>query len=284
MDIKARIEIQDGGELNWPIEIPNSFAVADVRVTVRGLYHDDASDVRIRLLHDDEGATLFDASESTVNQGFGVCSFGTPENVDAPPDFSALSRGFEVGVDLFFTDSNTSLVFADDGNVNAAFGRPTSQSSTAATVPSATAAEYELYDSSKATDGFIDGIISEVSVAMTAEDKTFEHGLGDGNPWWEVDLQDNVTIGSVYVWGRNDEPVIVRPEVQRIYLNASEWFEEWESSATTSSNGLDPNNWFTLRFDDGLGNMYETRAIASNAPACGPNGCTYADNVGTRYV
>ncbi len=33
-----------------------------------------------------------------------------------------------------------------------------------------------------------------------------------------------------YLWGRDDERVVVRPEVQRVRVVAGEWFEKWTAS------------------------------------------------------
>ena len=55
LDIRGRIEVPDGREVNWPITVPNTeennFEVADVRVTVRGVFHEDARDLQVQLSH-----------------------------------------------------------------------------------------------------------------------------------------------------------------------------------------------------------------------------------------
>jgi hypothetical protein len=42
-----------------------------------------------------------------------------------------------------------------------------------------------------------------------------------------VDLGSEQDLGSVWLWGVDDERVVVRPEVQTITLYAGEWFEQW---------------------------------------------------------
>ena len=278
-EVKGRIEVADGAELNWPIAVAESFTVADVRLTLRGLYHEDARDVKIELLHADERVTVVDvpASDRRTN-----CPFGSPPTGDFSPRGSYLSGGFATGVDLYFSDGNASTRFAADPSVNLAVGRPAYQSTTASVVPSQQAAAYETYDASFAVDGHVDGTLSDITVAMTADGTSSHNGIGDGNPWWEVDLETTQEIGSVWVWGRSPAPVGVRPEVQRVTVDAGEWFEDWVDGTYESTDGN--TNWFTLQFTGPRGVTYETRGIAVDAPACGVDGCGFEDLEKTRLA
>ena len=51
LSLRANTEIADNGELNANIFVPDDFVVENVEVRVRGLYHEYASDLRIRLMH-----------------------------------------------------------------------------------------------------------------------------------------------------------------------------------------------------------------------------------------
>lgn len=44
--MRPNIRIPDFGELNWPIHVPDSYQVADAKVSLTGLYHPHASDLR----------------------------------------------------------------------------------------------------------------------------------------------------------------------------------------------------------------------------------------------
>lgn len=280
-EVQGRIEVADGAELNWPIAVAESFTVADVRLTLRGLYHEDARDVKVELLHADERVTVMDMAAADDRRRSN-CPFGTPPTGDFSPRGSYLSGRFATGVDLYFSDGNASTRFAADPGVNLAVGRPASQSTTASVVPSQQAVAYETYDASFAVDGYVDGTLSDVTVAMTADGGSSDNGVGDGNPWWEVDLETPQEIGSVWVWGRDAAPVVVRPEVQRVTVDAGEWFENWVDGTYESADGN--TNWFTLQFTGPRGVTYETRGIAVDAPACGSDGCGFEDLEKTRLV
>lgn len=46
IQLRPNIRIPDFGELNWPIHVPDSYQVADAKVSLTGLYHPHASDLR----------------------------------------------------------------------------------------------------------------------------------------------------------------------------------------------------------------------------------------------
>ena len=224
-----------------------------------------------------------------------LCQYGVPAGTVHPD--SPLSKHFDQGVDIFLTDGNSSTRLTAGGassGVNLAFGKNATQSSVASSTPSATAAAFDTFDAAKAVDGWVSGSKSQVTLAMTAQGSAFEHGNGDGNPWWEVDLGHDTAVSSVRLWGAEDEPVVVRPEVQQVTLNAGELFEIWSTSFDNNNNNNNNNNganassttiddlWFTLQFTGARGDTYETRAIAVDAPACGSRGCAYEDLDQTR--
>ncbi len=75
---RARIAIADGGELNWPIYVSDNFVVADARLAIRGLYHDDARDVTVDLLHEDNSVRIVDPALVSLDNRRANCWFGTP--------------------------------------------------------------------------------------------------------------------------------------------------------------------------------------------------------------
>jgi hypothetical protein len=44
------------------------------------------------------------------------------------------------------------------------------------------------YSASYAVDGDVEGLVSDVTIAWTADPRSHAHGTGDGNPWWEVSV------------------------------------------------------------------------------------------------
>lgn len=84
VSLTAAIPIPDaneqGGQLLWPIMVEESennsaLTVESAQLTIRGLYHESASDLTIRLLHEGNGAVL------VQQRGEGrMYGFPTPRN------------------------------------------------------------------------------------------------------------------------------------------------------------------------------------------------------------
>eukprot|EP00753_Platysulcus_tardus_P015555 PLAT5078.1.p1 GENE.PLAT5078.1~~PLAT5078.1.p1 ORF type:complete len:632 (-),score=203.59 PLAT5078.1:142-2037(-) len=181
--LRANIAIPDGGELSWPLHVPDDVTISSVSVSLRGLYHRTAGDLSIQLYH------LSGSSIITERRG-GTYKLGLP---------AANPRAL---LDAPLTGTGWTYTFEDPTATNLALAGTASQSST--------------YDSSAAAlaiDGNRNPLWAEGSVAMTGG-----HGSSDGEAWWQVDLGSSQAVGSVLLWARGrGEP---RDEVQVVTTNA----------------------------------------------------------------
>ncbi len=57
--LQSNIVIPDGEEITWPLFVSDSKTIRDVRVTLRGLYHEYAGDLMAKLVHNDKEAVMF---------------------------------------------------------------------------------------------------------------------------------------------------------------------------------------------------------------------------------
>jgi hypothetical protein len=235
--LRSNIEIPDDGEISPQIFVPDDIIVKTIEVNIRGLYHEHAEDLKIRLQHvveehsepDVSNSSMYDPAvrkEQTkslesqtyaecllVNQRQGGKFYGTPDAHPHPNRPSVVpgvnypepNRVRGVGYNYIFNDI--------DGN-NLAFNKTTKQSSTKFGGVS-----------SRAVDGITNGHYAQHSVTHTAGHKT--HQVTPGNPyhdsdpqaWWQVDLGSSQTIGSMRVWNRIQETNI--DEVQRIRTHSA---------------------------------------------------------------
>jgi len=64
IQLRTNIALPDNGELNWPLDVPDSFEVHDARVTLTGLYHPYPEDLVyvLRYCGCSLSATLFVAT------------------------------------------------------------------------------------------------------------------------------------------------------------------------------------------------------------------------------
>merc|ERR1711998_758528 len=77
-----------------------------------------------------------------------------------------------------------------------------------------------LYEgaASRAVDGGLSGFYSDRSVTHTDRNES--------EPWWQVDLGENSSVGTVVIWNREQEPNV--DEVQRVTLRGVQPFSQGE--------------------------------------------------------
>jgi hypothetical protein len=159
--------------------------VQKVEIDVRGLYHHRASDLVIKLAHDERNVLL-------AHNACGKKTFGLPNDDSRPflPARNPDGTGFD-------------YAFADVDGDNLALTGVATQSST-------------LYDAqaSRAIDGNTHGYFSHGSISHTAG-----HGASDPEPWWQVKLYEPDEIGTIKVFNRQQEPR--RDEIQIITTTSS---------------------------------------------------------------
>ncbi|CAM9210897.1 unnamed protein product [Ectocarpus sp. 13 AM-2016] len=211
--------------------------VTKTEVIVRGLYHADASDLEITVLHQ-EHSCMLSASAETMGDSSSYSArpagvqFGVPEerrymrgfgpnpaaSTGAPSRPAYWHRG--IGYDYAFAD----VVGENVAKHEQAVSR---QSST-------------IFGgvSGAAVDGQLSRFFSDGSTMMTSLET---------QPWWQVTLMKSYTLGYIRLFGREDE--VVKPEVQTITLR--------------SNNALGGS--FTLNFTDSLGTSSLTDDIQYNA-------------------
>lgn len=98
---------------------------------------------------------------------------------------------------------------------NAAFRRPAKQSSL-----------YAGADARRAVDGTTDGDYAKGSVAHTSGE--------DMDPWWEVELKEDLPVERVVVWNRTDGDVAKRLDGFRIVLLDAKRQTVWKSESTAA--------------------------------------------------
>ena len=259
--LRSRLELADLGETSFPINVPDDFVVADVKLTVRGFFHEHAGDMIIKLKHNvdrigmsslfhnqtarpNETASLENRMSNTatlVSERLGPMTFGHPR---AHPFPNIPGNGYPTANRV--RGDGLNYIIHDLHAKNLAHQKPTNQSSTSYGGVSA-----------RAVDGVTNGHYSSLSVTHTAG-----HGVStDPQAWWQVDLTAAQTIGTIGVWNRIQESNI--DEIQAITADAAETM----------------SGTFTLTFNfSGL--AYESAPIRHDAPA------TIAEEVllGSTYV
>jgi len=178
LTLDAAIQIPEprfgGGQLNWPIVIPEAghegLVVEKISVKMNGLYHEAAGDLEIRLLHHGAHSML------SGNRG-GSKRLGIPrKRHHAHISSKVLQRITELD-QIFLPGKGFDYTFADGAGTNLAFGASGEQSSSV--LGGETGIVY-------ATDGSIHGN----SAATLAEE----------NPWFQIDLGSEEEIGTVMLW------------------------------------------------------------------------------------
>lgn len=188
IQLRPNIRIPDNGELNWPLFVPDTFVVKDVKLVVTGLYHPYAEDLVIQLRHNDRVVDV-------VNRCAGDKHVGLPNpfphpNVAGPEFPPSTGTGFR-------------YVFEDALGNNLAYGKTTTQTST----------QFGGV-SSRAVDGNVAGHFSDGSVTHTGNPTGT-----DPQPYWQVDLGQDFVVGTIRVWNRQDE--LETDEVQVVRTQAS---------------------------------------------------------------
>lgn len=182
LQLRSRVRIPDGGEVNSDIVVQERAGVRDtvgaVSATIRGLYHQYAGDLVVSLIH--AGVTC-----RLLTQRGKAMTFGYP----AAPNYPL----------------GQSYTFVDFGGANLAAGRPTSMS-----------AEGYGGASSRAVDGVTTAYYSANSVTHTAPSA----GAPWRQPWWQVELAAPTPVQSVQLFPPAQEPRSV--EVQRVTCSADE--------------------------------------------------------------
>jgi hypothetical protein len=235
--LRANLEIPDDGEMNAQIYVPDDFTVRDIEVNVRGLYHEHAGDLRLRLQHVVEEHSQPDmgipdpnvtqdlpnvtrnleslnyAECILVDQRQGNKFYGTPD-AHPHPNIPSFSPGANYQEPNLVRGLGYNYVFSDTESPNLALQKPTKQSSTKFGG-----------ESSRAVDGTTNGHYAKLSVTHTAGHKTHQVTPGnpsraeDPEPWWQVDLGSTQPIGSLRIWNRIQEDNV--DEVQQIRTHSA---------------------------------------------------------------
>ncbi|ETV96257.1 hypothetical protein, variant [Aphanomyces invadans] len=145
-------------------------AVANVQVNLRGLYHPDAQDLTVYLMHNDIRARLFDPIPMS-GYHFGRPRDNTALHVDIEDSVSG------IGGDYSFVASNLGVNLALSGiaTQSTSFG-PTSLAN-------------------KAIDGIRSAYFSSQSIARTSG-----CAQRDPSPWWQLRLDEPVAIGTIKIF------------------------------------------------------------------------------------
>ena len=225
--------------------------VQSLKVRLRGLVHEDVSDVHVSLHHADRHASVF--SDVTNDSSTTPRTFGAPD----VRIFSSATSVSGTGFDYTFEDQ----MKRDDVNL-ALREAVATQSST-----------YLDAEAHRAIDGNRNGYFSSASVthtdpyrALSADRLTKEH-LNHSSAWWQLKLVDPKTVmRTIVIWNREQDQVH-RYEVQELMLKIID-------PVTVSSLGF----WFRLTchsrvrplgqdLDDGEDSSFTTESIPSTASA-----------------
>jgi len=194
--LKNVVPIKDN-EVNLPIYVPTEINnIKAVSIKVYGLYHEDASDLHISLTHQGVNADVLSPLRCSRCQGK---QFGKPkvEFSKSPDKYYPSSTPINgVGYEYTFEDI--------DPSTNIAVGKPTSQSTT----------KYNAV-SARAVDNNTNGFFSSDSVTHT-DGRGVSQSIHE--PWWQVNLQANTTIGTIKIWNRQQEVSI--DEIQIVSVNS----------------------------------------------------------------
>jgi hypothetical protein len=163
--------------------------IQSVAITIRGLYHERASDLNIRLMHAGKTCTVIDAAG-------GVKTLGIPGERHRRTEAAREANGLN--------GNGFSYTFRDIEATNLALAGTATQSTTAFGG-----------DASRAIDGNTDGRYSKGSVTHSGG-----HGDGDPEAWWQVKLamDESTQINTIRMWSRVQESAT--PEVQAISVYA----------------------------------------------------------------
>lgn len=201
--------------------------VQNVKVTMRGLYHPQASDLSVRLFHETRSAVVIANCCNQLTDAFGKPDKAVRVNrkqLEIDPTNPTSGTGF----DYSFQDLTGAKNLAADGGATAL------QSSTSGSC-----------FASNAIDGRIDGFVSSQTVART-----------DSRPnqtaWWELRLLKDTDIGTVRLWIAHEErlPAVV----QQLNVNSID--------AVSPVDGT-----FTLVFTAADGRQHSSSSISYNAVA-----------------
>lgn len=165
--------------------------VQNVAVQLRGLYHPQASDLRVRLFHETKSAVVFAHCCAPTD------AFGRPDPAlrvsRAQLEAYPVNPTSGVGYDYSFQDLTGATNLAADGRATAL------QSSTSGACVA-----------SNAIDGRIDGYATSQTVARTDAKR-------NQTAWWELRLLQNTEIGTVRLWMARED--LLPAVVQRIRVD-----------------------------------------------------------------
>ena len=202
------LEIPDGpnGMINLPLYCAADFPVRAVRVDVKGLFHEHASDVKMTVRYGSLVARLV-GGDVVTNDGLalegnrgGALTFGEPKEHPHPNSQAGAQSGMYAEVNPV-VGRGYDYGFQDPISSNVAFGRPAWQSTT-----------FQHRVATFATDGDVSGVVEDNTIAHTA-------GHHDPNPWWQVDLGRVQDLGHVRFW--NIEPSCNLREVQVVTVTGA---------------------------------------------------------------
>ncbi|KAK1934989.1 hypothetical protein P3T76_010755 [Phytophthora citrophthora] len=204
--------------------------VRDLQVTLRGLYHPRAQDLRVRVFHGYRSSILFDSCCDVRD------TFGQPDTPDVLPNRAQLASEARnptsgVGFDYSFRDFDSGRNLALDGGATAL------QSSISGTCGPMNA---------------IDGKIRGASVSTQTVARTLPANEESESAWWELKLVDVTTVGTVRIWVASDPDVPSSVYTLRVGSN----------DGVTAVTG-----YFTLIFTTVDGEQFETASINHNAVA-----------------
>ena len=247
---RSAIEVAQGSQLSWPIMVRGNFVADRVSLTLRGFYHHSTKTVSFYLEHDGISAVVAPTFGNVDNLAYGHTN---KREVLA-------EKQLRVGQDYTFSDGNFSSGRHTVSNfANLALQANATQSST-----------HDSFGASLAVDGDVFGLRSEYAISMTTGEEAMQDNdwQGDYEPWWQVDLGSQQSIGTIVLWSPEAEPTVRAREVQSITVRVS--------NATESEQN---DHWFTLKFAYGA-TTYETSAVDFGAEACGSSGCSQEDLTG----
>ncbi|GLE05664.1 hypothetical protein PINS_up014704 [Pythium insidiosum] len=206
--------------------------IRDVQVVLRGLYHPYGEDLRVRLFHEMQQATIFQSC-------CGRATFGRPDvrrrintaQINIYPENPTSG----VGWDYSFRDRVGKAVSPSTPNL----AKDASSSAIQSATSGRCAASYAI-------DGHVGGRVSDQNVARSHSDRNTSRA------WWELRLLQPVAIGTIRIWFAQPEE---HPVVTQVLT-------------TNSADGiLQVDGSFTLRFKAFDGRVYETAAINWDAVA-----------------
>jgi hypothetical protein len=185
-----------GGNVNGQIM---TYFPKKVEVLIRDMWHEEARDLEIKLSHGGQELLLVNKVGEVGGPGvltgvqpyratFGEASGTTHASMKTAGNLA--EGGGEVHMDRHLGGMGYDYLFGDMQDENLALKGTALQSTT----------KYSGY-ATRAIDDNVDGYFSRGSVSHTGG-----HGDDDFNPWWQVRLENQVTIGGIRIFNRQLQP------------------------------------------------------------------------------